>query len=110
MPDHIHLFCTPGSYPPTSLKSWVSFWRRLVSRAVLGFGPLADAEEGHGGTCPSRVDRGGLWQRDFWDTQMRSRDMYSEKLAYVRMNPVRKGLVKDMSEWPYQGHLFEIKW
>jgi REP element-mobilizing transposase RayT len=51
-----------------------------------------------------------LWQRDFWDTQMRSRAHYEEKLSYVRMNPVRKELVKTPEEWPYQGVIHEIRW
>jgi putative transposase len=50
-----------------------------------------------------------LWQRDFWDTQMRDREHYDEKLAYVRMNPVRKGLVATPEEWPYQGVVHPIK-
>jgi REP element-mobilizing transposase RayT len=51
-----------------------------------------------------------LWQRDFWDTQMRSREHYEEKLAYVRMNPVRKALARTPEEWPYQGVINELAW
>jgi REP element-mobilizing transposase RayT len=51
-----------------------------------------------------------LWQRDFWDTQMRTREHYDEKLAYVRMNPVRKGLAKTPEDWQYQGEVFPIGW
>lgn len=51
-----------------------------------------------------------LWQRDFWDTQMRNRRHYDEKLAYVRMNPVRKGLCRTPEAWPYRGAVFPIKW
>src|ERR1043165_4799049 len=35
MPDHIHLFCAPNTCPPTSLKSWISFWRNSVTREWL---------------------------------------------------------------------------
>jgi REP element-mobilizing transposase RayT len=51
-----------------------------------------------------------LWQRDFWDTQMRSREHYEEKLAYVRLNPVRKGLAGTPENWPYQGEVFSLAW
>ncbi len=51
-----------------------------------------------------------LWQRDFWDTQMRTKEHYEEKLFYVRMNPVRKGLVHDLDSWSYQGVVFPIAW
>jgi REP element-mobilizing transposase RayT len=51
MPDHIHLFCAPGTLPPTSVKKWVEYWKGSVSRALKGHGPLA--EYGRGGTRPS---------------------------------------------------------
>jgi REP element-mobilizing transposase RayT len=51
-----------------------------------------------------------LWQRDFWDTQMRSREHYQEKLSYVRMNPVRKELVVRPEDWPYRGQVFPVAW
>ena len=41
---------------------------------------------------------------------MRSRDHYEEQLAYVRMNPVRKELVRTPEEWPYQGVINELAW
>ena len=66
------------------------------------------------GSVPSVGNAGNvafkLWQRDFWDTQMRSREQYEEKLAYVRLNPVRKGLARTAEDWPYQGRLFPIGW
>ena len=27
MPDHIHLFCTPNSYPTEPLSKWVRYWK-----------------------------------------------------------------------------------
>lgn len=44
---------------------------------------------GWGGTELSKV----LWQRDFWDTQLRCVESYSAKWDNVRHNPVRAGLV-----------------
>ena len=61
-----------------------------------------------GTTSVSSVPRFKLWQRDFWDTQMRDPDHYNEKLSYVRMNPVRKGLVESAHDWPYQGVVHQI--
>ena len=41
---------------------------------------------------------------------MRSSDHYTDKLAYVHLNPVRKQLVSHPEEWPYQGVIHEIRW
>ena len=62
MPDHLHLFCAPGVWPPTPLRTWVEYWKSLVARAVQGFGPLGGTgstpSPGLGGTVPSQ-GRGG---------------------------------------------------
>ncbi len=58
-----------------------------------------------------KVDAGFLgWQRDFWDTQLRSGDSYSEKWAYVERNPVRAGLVESMGCWKWQGEENVLFW
>ena len=109
MPDHIHLFCAPGAMPVPSLKGWVEYWKSIISqRWPGGPRPVATGEKGADGTEP--VPPGKLWQRDCWDTQMRSRQHYDEKASYVRMNPVRQGLVANCSEWPYQGKVFDLRW
>ena len=89
MPDHLHLFCSPHR-PEFSLRQWVSHWKRKLS--CLG---LAEA---------------GAWQRDYWDTRLRQSDNYHDKWEYVRLNPVRKGLVEQAGDWPYKGILNELRW
>ena len=90
MPDHLHLFCVPGTFPPFGIKNWNKFWKGQFRRIT-------------------KLDR-TVWQRDCWDTQMRNYDHYVEKRSYVRENPVRKGLVARTEDWPYQGELHVIRW
>ena len=87
MPDHVHLFCSPATYPLMPLGRWVAFWKSSMTRHW----PSADEKP--------------IFQRDFWDTQLRSADHYSAKWEYVRHNPVRAGLVRSVGELPYQGEL-----
>ena len=91
MPDHVHFFCSPASLPPESLARWMSFWKSESARV-----------------WPRRVAK--LWQRDFWDTQLRNGDHYSERWRYVRDNPVRAGLVANPDDWPYQGEIHPLWW
>ena len=51
-----------------------------------------------------------LWQRDCWDRQLRTGESYAQKWEYVRNNPVRKGLVANADDWPYQGELNVLEW
>ena len=85
MPDHVHLFCSPATVPPEPLERWISYWKAEAARHWP-----------RGAEHP-------LWQRDFWDTQLRHADSYNAKWSYVRLNPVRKGLVDCEAAWPFQG-------
>jgi putative transposase len=41
------------------------------------------------------------WQDGYFDHRLRSLESASEKADYIRMNPVRAGLVVSPTEWPY---------
>ena len=51
-----------------------------------------------------------IWQRGFWDYQLRSGDSYHNRWQYVRDNPVRDELVGNADDWPYQGELNVLHW
>ena len=46
---------------------------------------------------------GRLWQQRFFDHIIRDEKDFYETMEYIRMNPVRKGLVEKPEEWPYTG-------
>ncbi len=46
-----------------------------------------------------------VWQKQFFDHLVRSEESRSEKWEYVRMNPIRAGMVEDLEDWPYQGYI-----
>jgi REP element-mobilizing transposase RayT len=74
-----------------ALDRWIAYWKSLTTRA-LG------------------EDPGSLWQREFWDHQLRRGDSYEEKWEYVRNNPVRAGLASRSEDWPYQGEVNTLEW
>lgn len=77
MPDHVHgLFAFPG---PKSMKSVISGFKSWLAK-----------------------QQGIQWQRDFFDHRLRNVESAAEKARYIRMNPVRAGLVADPEDWPYQ--------
>jgi len=89
MPDHIHLFCAPQNEDHT-LEGWISFWKRRLRRQLKTFEALLQAHSFH--------------------HRLRRDESYSEKWDYVRMNPVRAGLIADHNDWPYQGVLNKLPW
>ncbi|MBI2513769.1 MAG: transposase [Opitutae bacterium] len=92
MPDHVHLFCSPGVWPPTSLDDWIEYWKNLATRAW------------------PRAEQKPIWQKGHWDTQLRTGDSYAAKWEYVRNNPVRHGLVVPAEDWPFAGEVHELRW
>jgi putative transposase len=42
-----------------------------------------------------------IWQRRFWEHQIRSEEEYQVYMDYTYFNPVRHGLVKRVVDWPY---------
>ncbi len=91
MPDHLHVFVSAeGS---KSLSRWV--------RSLKGY--LAKRKRATG-------IQGEAWQDGFFDHVLRGTESYSEKWAYVRMNPVRAGLVENPEDWPYAGEVHRIEW
>jgi putative transposase len=91
LPDHIHLFCSPGVYPIQPLLNWVRYWKSLVAKSIA-------------------VGSDALWEKNFWDTQLRRGDSYQAKWGYVMGNPVRHRLVERAEDWPYQGELNVLPW
>jgi putative transposase len=92
MHDHLHLFCAPARTEPLPLDRWVQFWKSRASRRW------------------PRLPEQPVWQKSFWDTQLRSGESYEEKWEYVRLNPVRKGLVTRWEEWPFAGEIHVLDW
>ena len=92
MPDHIHLFCAPADLILQPLTKWVNFWKSHAARRW------------------ARREEAPIWQRHFWDTQLRRGENYEEKWEYVFENPVRAGLVKQSEDWPFQGEINVLEW
>ena len=46
-----------------------------------------------------RGSRGSLWQHQFWDRFVRHAKEFNDRLTYMHLNPVRKGLVNTPEGW-----------
>lgn len=91
MPDHVHLFAR-AAIDAKPLARWVQTWKSISARR---FEPALNVA-------------GPFWQKDYFDRFLRSADNYTEKWDYVRHNPVRKGLVSNVADWPWQGFIEDL--
>jgi putative transposase len=44
---------------------------------------------------------GTIWQRRFWEHQMRDNNDYQRHIDYIHYNPVKYGLVKNVVDWSH---------
>ena len=51
-----------------------------------------------------RGSDGPLWQHQFWDRFVRHEKELGERLDYMPMNPVRKGLVRRPEDWRWSSY------
>jgi REP element-mobilizing transposase RayT len=87
MPDHVHLFATPEPNTERTLSWVMGAWKEWTAKRLL-----------------ARLrEPAPLWQEEFFDHVLRSKESYAEKWEYVRNNPVRAGLVAKAEDWPYAG-------
>jgi putative transposase len=84
MPDHLHLFASPGLLT-RSFDRWITLWK---ARFTIRF-----SKERFG------------WQQSAFHHRIRTYEDREAKLKYIQQNAVRAGLVKDIGDWPYQGEI-----
>lgn len=94
LPDHLHCIWTLPENDADYARRW-NIIKRGVSRQTR------DAV-----TAPltrSRQRRGelGLWQRRFWEHQIRDARDFEKHVDYIHWNPVKHGYVKQVKDWPY---------
>ena len=87
LPDHVHLFVRLSR--EELLGEWVKAFKAVLSRASGA--------------------AGAGWQPGFFDHLLRQRESYAQKWEYVRMNPVRAGLVARPEAWPFQGEFHPLR-
>jgi len=94
LPDHLHCIWTlPEGDASYSLR-W-NIIKRLVTQATRH---NAATE-----LSASRQRRGesGLWQRRFWEHQIRDEGDFEKHVEYIHWNPVKHGYVAKVADWPY---------
>jgi len=92
LPDHLHAIWTlpPGDrdYP----MRW-SLIKAGFSRVIMKTERVNESRE-----C--KRER-GIWQRRYWEHQIRNENDLARHVDYIHFNPVKHGHVKSPAEWPF---------
>ena len=81
MPDHLHVIVSPTDARDAKLGNFSAALKRWIRR---------------------ELNAGWDWEPGCFDRLLRSEESLHEKWLYVQDNPVRAGLVKRSTDWPYR--------
>jgi putative transposase len=91
LPDHLHaLWQLPEGDANYALR-----WQ-LIKRNFSSGLEAADR-------TPSKLRKRekGIWQRRYWEHQIRDEADLAQHVNYIHYNPVKHGLVTQVKDWPY---------
>jgi REP element-mobilizing transposase RayT len=106
MPEHLHMVVhLPGT---RELHEFCKCWRGRSGRAVVDL--LKRRGDWETLEVLSRHANGrsnyALWKEQPRALAMFDEEMLTEKISYIHMNPVRRGLVEDQADWSHSSFRF----
>ena len=92
LPDHLHAIWRL----PTDDGEFSNRWRQIKAEFSRPLRVQANRSQ-------SKQQKGvkGIWQRRFWEHQIRDEHDLQQHVDYVHYNPVKHGWVQQVREWPY---------
>ncbi|MFN3789777.1 REP-associated tyrosine transposase [Massilia sp.] len=94
MPDHLHCIWTLPDGDANFSMRWSQI-KHDVSYACR------DLYEASLSTSRRRQREASIWQRRFWEHQIRDEIDMERHVDYIHFNPVKHGFVNAASKWPY---------
>jgi putative transposase len=94
LPDHMHVVWTL----PEGDSDYSTRWAIVKKELTKQLRSLVDTDAA---STSSRVLHrdGTVWQRRFWEHQIRDEPDYRVHLDYIHFNPVKHGLVEIPKDW-----------
>ncbi|TAN37257.1 MAG: hypothetical protein EPN23_05980 [Verrucomicrobia bacterium] len=89
MPDHLHLVLAPR--PPQLLREVMQLFCSFTARQINAH------------LCR----QGSLWAEEYYEHLLASREKVQPCLDYIYLNPVRKQLAGQASDWPFSSLCLE---
>ncbi|OHB73851.1 MAG: hypothetical protein A2Z25_10310 [Planctomycetes bacterium RBG_16_55_9] len=96
LPDHLHCLWRLPQDDNDFSQRWMLIKKGFTRRYL-------DAEGHESAQCLSRMKKRerGIWQRRFWEHQIRDYEDIEKHINYIHYNPVKHGLVNDVEDWPW---------
>jgi len=96
LPNHLHCLWRLPEGDNDFSKRWMLIKKGFTRRYLR-----AGGHEAGQSLSRRRKRERGLWQRRFWEHQIRDEADLARHVDYVHYNPVKHGLVNDVEDWPW---------
>ena len=96
LPEHLHCILTLPENDHDFSVRWNCIKKRFTTLAKHKYHKpewLNASKQKH--------REGTIWQRCFWEHQLRDDNDYQRHVDYIHYNPVKHDFVKNVSDWPY---------
>ena len=96
LPDYLHCVWKLPEGDADFSRRWNSA-KSLFTKMYLNSGGF----EGKRSTSRMRTGEAAVWQRRFWEHQIRDENDLQKHIDYIHYNPVKHGLVEKIEDWPW---------
>ncbi len=100
LPEHLHIIMTlpdeDCDYPERWKAIKSQFTRALVQDNIVGL-------------TKNKKGEYNLWQRRYWEHQIRDEVDLQHHVDYIHYNPVKHGYVRQVIKWPYSSFHCYVK-
>ena len=96
LPDHLHCVWKLPDGDSNFSTRWNSV-KSLFTKTYLKSG----GHEGQRNVSRMRTGEAAVWQRRFWEHQIRNENDLQKHIDYIHYNPIKHGLVKNIEDWPW---------
>lgn len=104
LPDHCHAIWTLPEHDADFAKRWQRIKQYVTQQCKhLYFKPALMT------TSKTKRQESTLWQRRYWEHEIRDEQDFNRHMDYIHYNPVKHGLVQSASEWPYSTFQQKVK-
>jgi putative transposase len=96
LPDHMHcIWALPQSDASFGIR-WAMIKRFVTKRCGLDL-----HRDDWMNKSKRRRKESTIWQRRFWEHQIRDEQDYAIHMDYIHFNPVKHGYVQNVIDWQY---------
>lgn len=92
LPEHLHAIWTL----PLDDADFSARWQRIEGNFSRRLPVVANRSN-----SKRNKREKGIWQRRFWEHQIRDEQDLQRHVDYIHYNPVKHGLVSRVADWPY---------